>query len=380
MSFTSIQGSIYALSRQLENFTYLLIHMLAEGNKHTITAMLTQPTQLVEGPWGTEMELDYLEPLSNGNLDHLGRFAMLIPMNAVARSAIQATARSGSPYHQQFIDETIVGDRVTKCFTLSLGNLPQFAQIGWRIGRGRDSLNNSGVDLLLTIEDRCIDEDSGESRIAGIHARFNWIKGAGGFFLIADNKKGEPVMMDGEIYRHDQRSIQLKNSIMIGECVFTLRYFSRTPEEEEQFQVELAEFFRVFHDEMNPLVLPLPSDNEMRYEDWIFQRPISRGAYGVVYMVVNARTGVPAAAKRILKSPRNAYAVDREIKMATRISKLSHVSGTTHSPILCLTCLSLIMNSSVGLQVHSRSATDKHEHRLSWYESLSFNDSSIVSS
>lgn len=179
------------------------------------------------------MELDYVEPLSisDSNLDHLGQFAMLIPMNAVARSAIQATARSGSPYHQQFIGETVVSDRITKCFTLSLGNLPECAQIGWRIGRGRDSLKNRGVDLLLTIEneDRRIDEDSGENRIAGIHARFNWIKGAGGFFLIADHKKGEPVMIDGEIYRHDQRSIQLKNCIMIGECVFTLRYFSRNP-------------------------------------------------------------------------------------------------------------------------------------------------------
>ena len=211
--------------------------MLAERNKHTITAMLTQPTQLVEGPWGTEMELDYVEPLSisDSNLDHLGRFAMLIPLNAVARSAIQATARSGSPYHQQFIGETVVSDRITKCFTLSLGNLPEFAQIGWRIGRGRDSLKNRGVGLLLTIEneDRRIDEGSGENRIAGIHARFNWVKEAAGFFLIADNKKGEPVMIDGEIYRHNQRSIQLKNTIIIGECVFTLRYFSCPPEEEE---------------------------------------------------------------------------------------------------------------------------------------------------
>jgi len=82
--------------------------------------------------------------------------------------------------------------------------------------------------------------------------------------------------------------------------------FPVRPEEEEQFQVELAAFFRVFHDETNPLVLPLPSDNEIRYGDWIFQSPISRGAYGVVYMVVNARTGVPAAAKRPLKSGRNA--------------------------------------------------------------------------
>jgi hypothetical protein len=159
-----------------------------------------------------------------------------------------------------------------------LGTLPEFAQIGWRTGRGRDGLKNRGVDLLLTIEDLRVDQDSEENRISGIHARLNWVKGAGGFFLIADNKRGETVMLDGEIYRNAQRSIQLKNSIMIGECVFTLRYFRRTTEEEEQFQVELAEFFRVvkmFHNDANPLVLPLPSDSEKRFGDWIFQNPIS---------------------------------------------------------------------------------------------------------
>lgn len=301
--------------------------------------MSTQPTQLLEGPYGAQMELDNLESVPDDNLDHLGRFAMLIPMNAVARSAIEATARSGSAYHQQFIGETVVSERITKCFTLSLGTLPEFAQIGWRIGRGRDSLKNRGVDLLLTIEDPWVDQDSEEGHIAGIHARLNWIKGAGGFFLIADNKRGEAVMMDGEIYRNDQRSIQLKNSIMIGECVFTLRYFPRTPEEEEQFQVELAELFRIFHNDANPLVLSLPGNHEMRFGDWIFQNPISRGSYGVVYMVVNARTGLPAAAKRILKSSINSYAVDREIRMTSRISKLTHVSGISRCRVVSEGCL-----------------------------------------
>jgi hypothetical protein len=313
------------------NLTALFIALFSQIVEGENPTMLTQSTQLIEGPYGVQMELDHLEPIPDDNLDHYGRFAMLVPMNAVARSAVEATARSGSAYHQQFIGQTFFGERVTKCFTLSLGTLPEFAQIGWRIGRGRDALKNRGVDLLLTIEDRRVDQDSEKNRIAGIHARLNWVKGAGGFFLIADNKRGETVMLDGEIYRNDQRTVQLKNSMMIGECVFTLRYTPRTPEEEEQFLVELAEFFRVFHDDANPLVLPLPSDSEMRFGDWIFQNPISRGSYGVVYMIVNARTGLPAAAKRILKSHRNAYAVDREIEMTSRISKLTHVSGSIYS-------------------------------------------------
>jgi hypothetical protein len=248
-------------------------------------------------------------------------------MNRTARLAVDATTLSNSEYHQQFISETISDNKVTKYFNLSLDILPEFAHLGWRIGRGRGSLKNRGVDLLLCIDEDEGDRSSGEDRVAGIHARFNWVKGAGGFFLIADNKKGKKVMMDGEIFRADQRLIQPKNTIMIGECVFTLRYVNRTPDGDDQFQVELAQFFREFHRDENPLILPTPSEQDSRFGDWIFQHPISKGAYGVVYMVINARTGQPAAAKRILKSKRNEVGVDREIRMATRISEFTHVSS-----------------------------------------------------
>lgn len=115
---------------------------------------------------------------------------------------------------------------------------------------------------------------------------------------------------------------------MIGECIFTLRYANRTSEEDDQFQVELTQFFRKFHQEENPIILPTPNENDSRFGDWIFQYPISRGAFGVVYMVINSRTGKPAAAKRILKSKKNALNVHREIKMAKRISEFTHVSCT----------------------------------------------------
>lgn len=89
------------------------------------------------------------EPNTPEALDSTGQFAMLIPMNKNARSAIEATARSSSAYHQQFIGETVIDNKVTKYFNLSLGNLPQFAQIGWRIGRGRGSLQNGATTYLL---------------------------------------------------------------------------------------------------------------------------------------------------------------------------------------------------------------------------------------
>ena len=228
-------------------------------------------------------------------------------------------------YHHQFIREIIFNEKRTYCFELSLAQLPQFAHLGWRIGRGRQNgtdkrkpLENYGVDLLLSANEA--------DEVAGIHARFNWVKGAGGFFIIADNKRGKKVMLNGEFFSNDRRIIPHRNNIMLGECIFTLEYVKRTPEEEEQFQFELATFYRKFHREENPLILPTPSESDVLLGEWVVQYAISRGSFGVVYMVTHARNGRPAAAKQIIKSNRNTVSVDREIKMAERISGLNHVS------------------------------------------------------
>lgn len=266
----------------------------------------------------------------------LALFARLIPVNNPARRALKGTtvaARSdGVDYHRQFIGDTVFNDTQISCYELSLDRLPQFAHIGWRIGCGRAPveshhrrLENYGVDLLLSSEEA--------DGVAGIHARFNWVKGAGGFFLIADNKRGKQVMMNGEFFSNDRRSIPLRNVIMLGECIFTLDYAKRTPSEEDQFQLELAMFYRTFHGEENPLVLPTPGESDASIGDWVVQYAISRGTFGVVYMVTHARNGNPAAAKQILKTSRNKASVDREIKMARRVSRLKHVSSKSRLPL-----------------------------------------------
>lgn len=265
------------------------------------------------------------------SIDELGRFAMLIPDNRSARLAINATVESGSSYHQQFIKEVMRDGRPVNAFEFSLSNLPEFAQIGWRIGCGRKSLKNWGVDLLLYTKDdsNAIEE---QETVAGIHARFGWLKGGGGFFLIADNKRGKKVTLNGDILRHDQRIIPHQNSIVIGECLFTLQYKLRSAEEEEQFQVEVTEFFREVHHDDNPVVLRTPNENDSTFKDWTISRPISKGGYGVVYVVVHARTGKLGALKRIWKSQRNGTRVDREIEMTRRISSFAHVRTPSGCP------------------------------------------------
>jgi hypothetical protein len=203
--------------------------------------------------------------------------------------------------------------------------LPEFPNLGWRIGRGCASFGNRGVDFLLCKEDE-EDEDNSEDRVTNIHARFNWVKGAGGFFIIADNNERRKVILDGEIVRADQRPIQFENTIIIGECLFTLRYESRNREENDNFDIKLGQFFDKFHQDNNPLILPTPSERFSQFKEWIFHYPIAKGVFGTVYMVTNSRTGEPAAAKRIFRSGRNSRNVDREISMVRRISKLVHVS------------------------------------------------------
>jgi hypothetical protein len=117
-------------------------------------------------------------------LSHLYTFARLVPTNRPARSAIERTHARGSRYHASFIGETEFRKEKTPCFDISLHMLPQFPSMGWRIGKGRDRLLNRGVDLLLCDTNK--DDD-----VAGVHARLSWVKGAAGFFLIADNKRGK---------------------------------------------------------------------------------------------------------------------------------------------------------------------------------------------
>ncbi|KAJ5819057.1 hypothetical protein N7474_004648 [Penicillium riverlandense] len=249
---------------------------------------------------------------------HVYQFARLIPVNEEARVAVEATARTNVEHHRKFIGETIWDNRATKCFSLSLNTLPEFPQIGWRIGRGCRKLRNGGVDLLLYVAD-----EGHVDRVAGLHARFNWVKGAGGFFLISDNEN-KRVVVNGEPFRADKRLIyEPRNDILIGGCFFTLQYVNRTHREEGYFQAKLAQVFRQFHHDENPLILSTP-ENYGRFGNWIVQYPISKGAFGIVYMVVHFRTGYPAAAKRIFKSRRNAPSVDREMEMTRRISQVAH--------------------------------------------------------
>jgi hypothetical protein len=245
----------------------------------------------------------------------LGHFANLIPLNKPAKRAIQATLDDKNATHAHKYIQRHGADH---CFALSLGQLPEFPRLGWRIGRGRRKLPHRGVDLLL----RTAGDDDG---VAGVHAKFSWRSRAAGFFVTPEGRRG-PLLLNGEaVARGEHRTVPRGNTLGVGECLFRLEYVDMAPREEETFHVQLRAYVREFCGDENPLILPAPKKHDASFGEWNVQWAISRGAFGTVYMVVHSRSGQPAAAKHLLKTNRNGSAIDREIRMATRMSQFSHV-------------------------------------------------------
>src|SRR5438045_5003465 len=131
------------------------------------------------------------------------------------------TKHEDTKYHQDFLekppDELQVHAEM-HCFILLLDHLPESPSIGWHIRRSRWKLKNLGIDLLLPTED---DKDSD---IAGLHMRLSWLKGGGGFFLIAENQRGMTVNLNGEELSYLQRLIPYNNAIMICQYMFSIKF------------------------------------------------------------------------------------------------------------------------------------------------------------
>ena len=213
-------------------------------------------------------------------------------------------------------------------YRLSLAVLPDIPPVGWRVGKGRPGHLHLGVDLLLTTP------DTEGTDLAGIHGRLSWVPRAGGFFLIAYNARGKEVVMNGDIFALDKRIIPYQNMISLGDFVYRLVYEQRTPAGEEQFQVELNQFFKIVHRKESPLVLPTPSGRERTIGDYIVRHAIAKGSFGVVSVVTHLRTGEPIALKEIMRTKRNTAVVEREIAVAELLKTVRHVGTSCQSRLL----------------------------------------------
>lgn len=290
----------------------------------------------------TETDRDGQTVLSNGQATPLwtdatldipptpqkrGVFAHMVPLNKLAKESLRRlaleTERIDTEYHRKFLESTSDDPQVSKptySFALSLDRLPELPSIGWRIGRGRRKLRNLGVDLLLPTD------DDNDNDIAGLHARLSWVKGGGGFFLIADNQRGMTVNLNGETLSYSQRLIPYNNTIGVGQYYFTIKFLERNPAEEEEFQSQLLLMYSAVLKENAPMIMPTPSRNEMRIGDWVVRKPIARGSFGHVSSVTHAHTGKLAAAKELWRTPQNSWSVDREVAICKALMQMSCVS------------------------------------------------------
>jgi hypothetical protein len=168
--------------------------------------------------------LSYSSPIDHSALP----LAYLVPSNRPARSAISKARQEQSTYHSNFITEIEYGGcPSTLCFELALGGLPG---VSWRIGRGCNELEDKGVDLLLVTDD-----DS----IASIHASFGWTIHTHDLLLIILNKQHKPCTINGREFSYGHEPIPLENTILIGDCAFSLLFTPRTRAAETLFQDEL---------------------------------------------------------------------------------------------------------------------------------------------
>jgi len=243
-------------------------------------------------------------------------FARLYPIGQASTNAINQALKYGNDHHKQFIKPRDYYGEVVNCYEFALDCQPEFPTIGWRIGRGRNTLPNSGVDLLLP----------GTNNVASRHARFAFQKGIGGFFLVVDNKRGLKVYLNGVPYINNQSVIPFKSTIMIGECNFVFEYVQRpSKEDEDLYLYQLRKFYTSIHNEEHPIVLATPSSDDIVFGEWVVQHSISKGSFGTVFSVSHQSTGQIAAAKVMMKTKSNQIAVDREIKMLKHIITIKHV-------------------------------------------------------
>jgi hypothetical protein len=154
--------------------------------------------------------------------------AYLVPSNNPARSAISKAREEGSTYHASFITEiNHRGCSNTLCYELALGGLPG---VSWSIGRGSNELDHKGVDFLLVTED-----DS----IASVHASFGWTTHKPDLLLIILNEQHKTCTINGCEFGYGHQKIPSKNTILIGDCAFTLLFIRRPWAAETLFQAEL---------------------------------------------------------------------------------------------------------------------------------------------
>lgn len=161
--------------------------------------------------------------------------AYLIPINSYATQAVMRAQKSCSDYHARFFLYAAFGAQIhVPCFELTLGNLPEHADVGWRLGTGRTGEQNLGVDLIVELE---------EDLVADNHVLFGWGQQRSGLRIM--NLSDSRCTINHVAVSSMGQEIPRENVINVGQCVFTVVFHERSQAVEEVFQEELWEIVQL---------------------------------------------------------------------------------------------------------------------------------------
>ncbi|KAI9730219.1 MAG: hypothetical protein M1834_005983 [Cirrosporium novae-zelandiae] len=206
-------------------------------------------------------------------------------------------------------------------YYLSFKTMPQAPAIGWQLGGGRwegkfGNKTNGRVDLLLA------KTRHPQWKLAGVHARFAFLRN-GSFLVCVDNPRRPVVVGDDDIARDGSRVLSRKNRISFGDLAYEFERAPQTDEDEERFQEQLRNFLRDFLGASSPPpdCSATPSDTNYVIGNWIVTGTVGQGSFGTVSAAKHRASGAEAAAKLVIRNPRNTRGTGSEIALARNLPK-----------------------------------------------------------
>ena len=281
------------------------------------------------------------------NFDRLpGLFAIMTPANKAARDAFSQVAqrmredKAWNPNARQNIDAkeepvqlSTYGDEsesengtgpsrtlrpvLRGCYTFDLDKPPRSPALGWIIGGGKFGKDDEIPEILLT-------EKKNKAGVSAGHAMLAHNFASGALVLFALDSKITRVdgrgLVDGQCLIHKRTT-----SFIFGELMYTLEVRNYLTENHYRDHLSIYKAIHRIPDDDYPLNLRATSaDCDIVLEKYILKNPVGHGATSVVYAGQTQSSGDAVAVKKIMRTEKNAKAIERDIAICEYIGK--HVS------------------------------------------------------
>ena len=229
------------------------------------------------------------------HMEKLGPFAVLRPENQEAKEGCSAVyhSKEAAKHHRKFIRPRENGIDLEYFLELDGSNIPSIPKLGWTCGRGVESLDNRGVDLLLA------PPDLKETGIAIAHFSLRPSINSG-LLMASSDEESTSVYIDGDNEKLTDKSAkktlhQRTTFIRAGLCLYSFEYLKVVRDESERYLKEMQAFIR---NRMDPrsragfgcAFAPGSSQNVFNRE-YLEYGLAGIGTFGRVTKVVSMRSG-----------------------------------------------------------------------------------------